>query len=98
MHEVNKLGSEQASATESILPQAQRLLEYARAYPDSELVFRKSKMELIVQSNASYNSSQKARSVADFIMYFGDAANTLQPHGKPTLEIVPSCLEVLLWM
>ena len=86
MHEVNKLGSEQASATESILPQAQRLLEYARAYPDSELVFRKSKMELIVQTDASYNSRKQARSVAGFLMYFGDAKNALQPTDKPTLE------------
>ena len=44
MHEINKLGSKQASATERILPKAQRLLEYSRAYPDLELVFCKSKM------------------------------------------------------
>ena len=53
MHETNKLGSEQAHATINILPKAQRILEYCRAYPDSELVFRKSKMELIIQSDAS---------------------------------------------
>ena len=78
MHEVNKPGSEQASATESILPQAQRFLEYARAYPDSELVFRNSKMELIVQADASYNSRKQARSVEGFLMYFGGATNALQ--------------------
>jgi len=86
MNETNKLGSEPAFATKSILPQAQYLLEHARAYPDSELVFRKSKMELIVQSDASYNSSKQARSVASFLMYFGDAENALQPDGKATHE------------
>ena len=86
MHEINKLGSEQSSATENILPRTQRLLEYCRAYPDSELVFYKSKMELIIQSDASYNSRKGARSVAGFIMYFGDASNALQPDGTPTKE------------
>ena len=86
MHEINKLGSEQSEATESILPRAQRLLEYARAYPDSELVFRKSKMELIIQADASYNSRKGARSVAGFLMYFGDASAALQPDKSPAPE------------
>jgi len=86
MHETNKLGSDQSTATETILPRCQRLLEYCRAYPDSELVFRKSKMELIIQSDASYNSRKGARSVAGFLMYFGDAANALQSDGTPTAE------------
>ena len=43
-------------------------------------------MELIVQSDASYNSRKQARSVAGFLMYFGDAKNALQPDGKPTLK------------
>jgi len=86
MHETNKLGSDQSTATETILPRCQRLLEYCRAYPDSELVFRKSKMELIIQSDASYNSRKGARSVAGFLMYFGDAANAIQSDGTPTAE------------
>ena len=77
MHETYKIGSEQAFAFKSILAKTQRLLEYARAYPDSEFVFCKSKMELIVQSDASYKSRKRARSVAGFLMYFGDTTNAL---------------------
>jgi len=56
----NKLGPEQVSATKSILSKAQRLLEYARTYPDAELVFREIILELIVQSYAMYISRNEA--------------------------------------
>ena len=87
MYESNKLGSKQASATESILPKAQRLLEYACAISYCKLVFRKYKMENIFQSDAPYNLRKGARSIAGLLMYFGDAAkNPLQPNCTPRLK------------
>jgi len=86
MHKTNKLGFEQASTTESILPKARRLLEYAPAYPDSELVFCKSKIEHIVKTVASYNFRKRAFLVAGLLIYFGYTTNSLQPDGTPTPE------------
>ena len=74
LHEINKLGSIQTTATQAIKPAVRRLLEYARAYSDSELVFRKSNMHVIIQTDASYLSRPNSKSVAGCIIYFGDAS------------------------
>ena len=46
MHETHLLGSLQAKPTTALLPIVKRICEYFRAYPESELVYRKSKMEI----------------------------------------------------
>lgn len=76
-----KITSEQAEATENVKDQAVRLMEYAAVYPNNEVVFHKSNMDLIVQSDASYLSRSKARSVAGGVMYFGDRENPKVLHG-----------------
>ena len=77
----NELGSEQAHATEAVKQKAIRLLQYAAAHPDHQIVYRKSKMDLILQGDASYLSRSKARSVAGGIAYFGDADNPTVENG-----------------
>jgi len=57
-----------------------------QCYLDSELVFCKSEMELIIQSDASYISRKQTRSVAGFLKCFGKTANSLQSDGTPTVD------------
>ena len=76
---VNTIASEQATPTEAVRAHAVRLLQYAAAHRDHAISFRKSKMHVIIQADASYLSRSKARSVAGVIIYFGDADN-------PTIE------------
>jgi hypothetical protein len=59
----NTISSDQAMPTEAVKAQAVRLLQYAARYPDNELVFHESKMHLILQADASFNSRSKGRSV-----------------------------------
>lgn len=77
----NAVSSEQAKPTQRVREQAVRLLQYARAYPANEVVFRKSKMQFILQVDASYLSRTKGRSVAGGIGYFGDADNPTVENG-----------------
>jgi hypothetical protein len=76
---VNDMGSRQATPTQEVKEMGVRLLQYSRAFPNNEVVFRKSKMHFIMQCDASYLSKSKGRSVAGGIGYFGDA-------DKPTIE------------
>ena len=75
----NTVASSQARPIEGVKEQAIRLLQYVRAFPDNSVVLHKSKMHFIIQSDASYLSHSKSRSVAGGIGYFGDA-------GEPTTE------------
>lgn len=77
----NAVASSQATPTQLVREQAIRLLQYARAFPDNRVVFHKSKMHFIIQSDASYLSRSKARSVAGGIGYFGDANNPTAENG-----------------
>ena len=71
----------QANATERVRDQAIRLLQYAAAYPNNAVVYHKSKMHVILQSDASYLSRSKSRSVAGGIGYFGDANDPATENG-----------------
>lgn len=77
----NEVSSAQAKPTERVKEQAIRLLQFARANPNNCVVFRKSKMHFILQTDASYLSRSKARSVAGGIGYFGDASNPTVENG-----------------
>jgi hypothetical protein len=80
-HETNYIASMQANATERVRDQAIRLLQYAAAYPNNAVVYRKSKMHVILQTDASYLSRSKSRSVAGGIGYFGDADDPASENG-----------------
>jgi hypothetical protein len=60
---VNAIGSELADGTISLLAAADRLLAYAAAFPANEIVYTACDMILHIQSDASYLSRSKARSV-----------------------------------
>ena len=77
----NTVASSQACPTERVKEQAMRLLQYARAFPDNSVVFHKSKMHFIIQSDASYLSRSKSRSVAGGIGYLGDADDLTTENG-----------------
>ena len=77
----NEVSSAQAKPTERVKEQVIRLLQFARANPNNCVVFRKSKMHFILQTDASYLSRSKARSVAGGIGYFGDASDPTTENG-----------------
>jgi hypothetical protein len=75
------VSSSQANPTERVKEMAVRLLQHARAFPNNEVVYRKSKMHFILQVDASYLSRSKSRSVAGGIGYFGDADDPTKENG-----------------
>ena len=58
-----------------------RLLAYAAAYPNNELVFTACDMILFIQSDASYLSRANARSVVGGIFYLGNAERPTEING-----------------
>ena len=67
--------------TQHLLRQCERLLAYAAAYPDNVLVYRASDMILEVQTDASYLSRSRSRSVAGGIGYLGSPGPDDLPNG-----------------
>ena len=61
---VNRLASRQAEPTQELLRDTYHLLYYAQTWPDAQITFKPSKMQLRINSDASYNSVTKARSRA----------------------------------
>jgi hypothetical protein len=57
------------------------LLAYASTYPDNQLVFHASDMVLEVQSDASFHSRSKGRSVAGGLGYLGSGGALTSPNG-----------------
>jgi hypothetical protein len=75
------INSEQAAPTQAVRAQAVRLLQYAAAYPNNAIVYKKSKMHVILQVDMSYLSRSKGRSLAGGVVYFGDADNPTAENG-----------------
>jgi hypothetical protein len=75
MTAVCALSAQQSNPTEAATAAADRLLGYVAAYPDNQLVYRSSDMQLKFASDASHNSRPKGRSVGGGIIYAGDADN-----------------------
>ncbi|KAJ1410921.1 hypothetical protein B484DRAFT_336208, partial [Ochromonadaceae sp. CCMP2298] len=73
---VNHIASEQARPTQHGMDMAERLLAYAASYPAHELVYRACDMVLHIQSDASFLSRTKSRSVAGGIFYCDNANST----------------------
>jgi hypothetical protein len=90
----NHIASLQALPTVAVKEQAIRLLQYAASYPNNAIVFKKSKMHVILQVDASYLSRSKARSVAGGIAYFGDAANPTIENGM--IHAISSIIDVVV--
>ena len=67
--------------TQRLLRDCERLLAYAASYPDNVLVYRASDMVLEVQSDASYLSRSRSRSVAGGLGYLGTGGATSTPNG-----------------
>jgi hypothetical protein len=88
-----RISSEQAAPTEAVKAHAVRLLQYAARYPNNELVFQKSKMHLIIQADASFNSRTKGRSVAGGIAYCGDVDDPTTENGM--LHAISSIIDVV---
>ena len=69
---VNHIASLQSQPTVMVAAAMDRLLQYCARFPDNALVFTACDMRLFIQSDASYLSRPKARSVAGGIFYLGN--------------------------
>jgi len=77
---VNHISSVQAKPTRRVMVEAERLLQYAAAYPSHELVLS-SDMILYGQSDASYLSRAEGRSVAGGLLFCGDKNDFVTVNG-----------------
>ena len=82
----NHASSEQAKPTQRVLNMVKRVLQYAAAHPNHELVYRACDMQLRIQSDASYLSRSDARSVAGGLFYCGNCDDTRTLNG-PLLAV-----------
>jgi hypothetical protein len=78
---VNHVSSEQAKPTQQVLAAATRILQYAAAYPNHELVYHACDMVLTIQSDASYLSRTGGRSVAGGLLYCSNHNDTTSING-----------------
>ena len=69
---VNHIASLQSQPTIMVAAATERLLQYCARFPNNALVFTTCDMRLLIQSDASYLSRPKARSVAGGIFYLGN--------------------------
>ena len=69
---VTTLASLQARPTAAVMAQANRLLQYCFRYPSNRLILHACDMQLHVQSDASFNSRPRGRSVAGSFFYLGN--------------------------
>ena len=69
---VSKIGSQQATATGAKEVAANHLLAYAASWPNTTIVCKASKMQLIANSDASYLSESKGQSQGGYHKFLGD--------------------------
>jgi len=91
---VNHISSIQATLTAHVQAMGQRLLAYGAAYPNNELVYHASDMILCLQSDCSYLSRPKAKSVVGGIGYLGSAATPSALNGA--IFAISSLLDVVV--
>jgi hypothetical protein len=86
---INKIGSAQAKPTEDVEAAVLRFLNYAKRWPNAQLVYKASNMQLTCHSDASYLSETLARSRAGGILFLG--TNTEAPYINGAIEHM-SCM------
>lgn len=93
---VNAIGSEMVDPTQRLLRACERLLAYAASYPDNSLVYHASAMILEVQSDASYLSRSRARSVAGGLGYLTSPTITGSPAPNGPIFTHSAVLDVVV--
>ena len=93
---VNAIGSEMVKPTQRLLRECERLLAYAASYPDNILVYHASDMILEVQSDASYLSRSRARSVAGGLGYLASASTAGVPTSNGAVFTHSAVLDVVV--
>ncbi len=72
---LNKISTRMSTPTTDLAATAEHALHYAGTHPNACLVFRASKMKLVLHTDASYNSETRARSRAGLFAFLGDDAS-----------------------
>jgi len=82
---VNNLASQQSKATSDTEQQIHKLLDYLATHPNATITYRRSKMNLMVHSDASYLSAPNARSRAGGYFFLSEhtSSNTNHPVNAP---------------
>jgi hypothetical protein len=81
---ITTISTRQSKITTQVQESVDRLLAYVRKYPDTKIIFRASKMQLVTHADASYLCESGARSRAGGIMWLGDASEPTQVNGAIT--------------
>ena len=81
---ITSISTRQSKITQQLKTNVTRMLAYMKTYPDAKLIFKASKMELMVHSDASYLCETGARSRAGGIMWMGDTTEPTQTNGAVT--------------
>ena len=73
---VSKLSSLQSTGTTTVLEDAERMFEYCMSYPNANIHFHASDMQLICYTDASYLSESKSRSRGGGYFFLGSSDHT----------------------
>ena len=78
---LNAISSEQATPTEKVQKNMDRLGDYVSRYKNNKTVYKASKMDLILSSDAAYLNKSKARSTAGMHQFLGDKNKPTENNG-----------------
>ena len=87
---INHIEAELIRPTLKQLDQIQRLLRYIATYPDNQLIFHRSNMQLLIHSDASFNSRSGGRSVVGGVAFLGTTSNGPTFTISKTLDVIVS--------
>lgn len=93
---INKIGSAQAKPTEAVEEAVLRFLNYAKRWPNAQLVYKASDMQLICHSDASYLSETQSRSRAGGILFLGSDTKTENTSINGAVEHISSMIDVVV--
>jgi len=92
---LNKVASRQANPTIAVEQAAERILSYAKTFPNAQIVYEASDMILCGHSDASYLSETKARSRSGGIFFLSNK-NPTQHNINGSIECISSIIPAIV--
>jgi hypothetical protein len=94
--QLNKMASQQSKPTQRLLNNIHHFLQYAATFPASQLIFRQSNMQLIIESDGSYLSESNSRSRAAGVHYFRSSTTPADLTHISIVHVVSSIIPSVL--
>lgn len=91
---LNDISKNQANRTQDTLDACQRLLDYARTYPEVSVRYKASKMILNIETDAAYLVLPKAKSRLAGYFYLGHHRHAQARRSQSSLNAKPS----IMWL